>query len=101
MKRSLISQCIVSQYTHTHTHTHTHTLQLDALQQMRTLTLVGFMTGLPTLDWQTRDPAIHIHQAHCRCDTGFMFHCPPVLHSVWLLLLYGALDSHPFFPSHV
>ena len=26
---------------------------------------------------------------------------PPVRHSVWLLLLYGALDSHPFFPSHV
>ena len=26
---------------------------------------------------------------------------PPVSHSVWLLLLYGALDSHPFFPSHV
>ena len=22
-------------------------------------------------------------------------------HSVWLLFLYGALDSHPFFPSHV
>ena len=26
---------------------------------------------------------------------------PPVWHSVWLLLLYGALDGHPFFPSHV
>ena len=26
---------------------------------------------------------------------------PPVRHSVWLLFLYGALDSHPFFPSHV
>ena len=26
---------------------------------------------------------------------------PPVGHSVWLLLLYGALDGHPFFPSHV
>ena len=26
---------------------------------------------------------------------------PPVWHSVGLLLLYGALDSHPFFPSHV
>ena len=26
---------------------------------------------------------------------------PAVRHSVWLLLLYGALDSHPFFPSHV
>ena len=26
---------------------------------------------------------------------------PPVWHSVWLLFLYGALDSHPFFPSHV
>ena len=22
-------------------------------------------------------------------------------HSVWLLFLYGALDSHPFFPPHV
>ena len=26
---------------------------------------------------------------------------PPVWHSVGLLFLYGALDSHPFFPSHV
>ena len=26
---------------------------------------------------------------------------PPFPHSVGLLLLYGALDSHPFFPSHV
>ena len=26
---------------------------------------------------------------------------PPVCHSVGLLFLYGALDSHPFFPSHV
>ena len=26
---------------------------------------------------------------------------PPVGHSVSLLFLYGALDSHPFFPSHV
>ena len=26
---------------------------------------------------------------------------PPVWHFVWLLFLYGALDSHPFFPSHV
>ena len=26
---------------------------------------------------------------------------PPVQHSIWLLPLYGALDSHPFFPSHV
>ena len=26
---------------------------------------------------------------------------PPVCHSVGLLLLYGALDGHPFFPSHV
>ena len=26
---------------------------------------------------------------------------PPVWHSVWLLFLYGAVDSHPFFPSHV
>ena len=29
------------------------------------------------------------------------FSRPPVWHSVGLLLLYGALDSHPFFPSHV
>ena len=27
--------------------------------------------------------------------------CPPVRYSVWFLFLYGALDSHPFFPSHV
>ena len=26
---------------------------------------------------------------------------PPVWHSVWLLFLYGALDGHPLFPSHV
>ena len=26
---------------------------------------------------------------------------PPVSHSVGLLLLYGALDSHPFSPAHV
>ena len=26
---------------------------------------------------------------------------PPVWHSVWLLLFYGALDGHPFFPSKV
>ena len=26
---------------------------------------------------------------------------PPVCHAVGLLFLYGALDSHPFFPSHV
>ena len=26
---------------------------------------------------------------------------PPAWHSVWLLFLYGAQDSHPFFPSHV
>ena len=26
---------------------------------------------------------------------------PPTRHSVGLLLLYGALDSHPFSPSHV
>ena len=26
---------------------------------------------------------------------------PPVWHSVRLLFLYGAPDSHPFFPSHV
>ena len=26
---------------------------------------------------------------------------PLVWHSVRLLFLYGALDSHPFFPSHV
>ena len=26
---------------------------------------------------------------------------PPVWHSVGSLFLYGALDSHPFFPSHV
>ena len=26
---------------------------------------------------------------------------PPVWHFVWLLPVYGALDSHPFFPSHV
>ena len=26
---------------------------------------------------------------------------PPVGHSVGLLFLYGALDGHPFFPSHV
>ena len=26
---------------------------------------------------------------------------PPQPHSVWLLFLYGALDSHSFFPSHV
>ena len=26
---------------------------------------------------------------------------PPVRHSIWLLFLYGALDSHPFFPLHV
>ena len=24
-----------------------------------------------------------------------------LLRSVWLLFLYGALDSHPFFPPHV
>ena len=26
---------------------------------------------------------------------------PHVWHSVWLMFLYGALDSHPFFPLHV
>ena len=26
---------------------------------------------------------------------------PPVWHAVVLLLLYGALDGHPLFPSHV
>ena len=26
---------------------------------------------------------------------------PPVRHSVRLLFLYGALDGHPFVPSHV
>ena len=26
---------------------------------------------------------------------------PPVRHSVRLMFLYGALDSHPFFTSHV
>ena len=26
---------------------------------------------------------------------------PPVWHSIWLLFLYGTLDSHPSFPSHV
>ena len=39
------------------------------------------------------------------CTLGFSAHPahppPPLRHSVWLLLLYGALDSHPFFPSHV
>ena len=29
------------------------------------------------------------------------FSTPRVRHSVGLLLLYGALDGHPFFPSHV
>ena len=33
------------------------------------------------------------------CQTPFK-QPPPVWHSVGLLFLYGALDSHPFFPSH-
>ena len=32
---------------------------------------------------------------------GGIWRGPPVSHSVGLLLLYGALGSHPFFPSHV
>ena len=28
-------------------------------------------------------------------------HVPPVRHSIGLLFLYGALDGHPFSPSHV
>ena len=31
----------------------------------------------------------------------FHWGAAPVRHSVGLLFLYGALDSHPFFPSHV
>ena len=33
--------------------------------------------------------------------TSCAFPPPWTRYSVWLLFLYGALDSHPFFPSHV